>query len=99
MVTNIEITKNKAENPVMTLKRFTRKVQESGIIIKVKANRYANRDFSKLKRKKDKMVKLEGKVKYDHLKKMGKLKVKVWNKRPETPIAPLRAEVKVAAKA
>jgi ribosomal protein S21 len=98
MVTNIEITKNKTENPVMTLKRFTRKVQESGIIIKVKANRYENRAFSKLKMKKDKLVKLQGKVKYEHLKKMGKLKVKVWNKRPETPISAPKVEVKIESK-
>lgn len=85
MAINVEITKNKTENPVMTLKRFTRKIQESGIILKVKGKRYASRDDSKLKRKKDKMVKLAGQSKYETLKKLGKLKVRTYTPRPAAP--------------
>jgi ribosomal protein S21 len=85
MAINVDLTKTKTENGVSFLKRFTRKIQESGIIMKVKGNRYASRDFSKLKRKKDKLIKLEGKGKYENLKKMGKLKVRTYSPRPSAP--------------
>lgn len=100
MAINVDITKNKTENGVSLLKRFTRKIQESGIIMKVKGKRYASRDASKLKRKKDKMIKLEGKGKYEHLKKMGKLKVRTYTPRTQSPVPTTPStETKVEAKA
>lgn len=92
MAINVEITKNKTENGVSMLKRFTRKIQETGIIMKVKGKRYASRDASKLKRKKDKIVKLAGGAKYEHLKKMGKLKVKTYTPRPAAPTTEAKKE-------
>lgn len=100
MAINVDITKGKTENGVAMLKRFTRKIQESGIIMKVKGKRYASRDASKLKRKKDKMIKLEGKDKYENLKKMGKLKVRTFTPRTASPITTTeKPEVKAEAKA
>ena len=47
-MTNIELKKNPHENAMSVIRRFTRKMQESGIIIKVKSERYAQRPASKL---------------------------------------------------
>jgi ribosomal protein S21 len=73
MATNVKILKGKDESPQVLLKKFSRKMIESGVVMKAKKHRFALRDLSKLKRKKDRLVKLEAKDKYDMLKKMGKL--------------------------
>jgi ribosomal protein S21 len=51
MITVIEVKKSANENNVNLVRRFTRKVQESGIIQKVKSKRYNQRSESKLKNK------------------------------------------------
>ncbi|KKR70586.1 MAG: hypothetical protein UU13_C0003G0030 [Candidatus Nomurabacteria bacterium GW2011_GWB1_40_7] len=50
--TVIEIKKNPNENNASVLRRFSRRIQESGIIRKVKSARYNIRKESKLKVKK-----------------------------------------------
>ena len=50
--TVIEVQKNPNENNASILRRFSRRVQESSIIQKVKKNRYNERKESKLKVKK-----------------------------------------------
>ena len=50
--TNVEIKKNTHENGLSVIRRFSRKMQESGIIIKVKGERYSERPLSKLSQKK-----------------------------------------------
>ena len=50
--TVIEVKKNPNENNASVLRRFSRKVQESNIIQKVKGSRYNERKESKIKIKK-----------------------------------------------
>lgn len=50
--TVIEVSKNGNENNASVLRRFSRKIQESNIIQKVKGSRYNKRKESKLKIKK-----------------------------------------------
>ena len=50
--TVIEVKKNPNENNASILRRFSRRIQESGIIRKVKGARYNIREESKLKVKK-----------------------------------------------
>ena len=50
--TVIEVKKNPNENNSSVLRRFSRRIQESGIIRKVKGTRYNLRKESKLKVKK-----------------------------------------------
>ena len=69
----------------MLLKRFQKKMQESGIVPKVKSRKFSSRSMSKLKIKKDKLVNLEAARKYEHLRKMGKLQVKTYSFRKEAP--------------
>lgn len=72
-MTNIEIKKNSNENGASVIRRFSRKMIESGIIIKVKGNRYAQRPGSKIAEKKMKLKKLTRKAEVEKLKKLGKM--------------------------
>jgi len=70
----IEIKKNPNENNAGVLRRFSRKVQESNIIQKVKNNRYNERKESKLKVKKATLKRLDKRVVMEKLRKLGKIK-------------------------
>ncbi len=70
----IEIKKNPNENSASVLRRFSRKVQESGIIQKVKGSRYNERKDSKVKVKKGALKRLSRRVEIEKLRKMGKIR-------------------------
>ncbi len=72
--TVIEIKKNPNENNASILRRFSRKVQESSIIQKVKGKRYNERQESKLKLKKGTLKKLAKRKEIEKLKKLGKMR-------------------------
>ena len=73
MAVNIEVKRGKNENNSSVLKRFTRRVQESGILRTVKGKRYETRTPSSNLRKKNKLVLLEKKTNTQRMIKMGKL--------------------------
>jgi ribosomal protein S21 len=70
---NVEVIKNRNENSVNLIRRFSRKVKGSGTIQAVRSRRYRNRPLSSFKQKQDKLKKLERKEKYERLKKLGKI--------------------------
>ena len=72
MVTTIDIKKNANENNASLLRRFTRRVQESGTIPKMKSLRYSERPKSKLSLKKNALKKLARRNEVEKLKKLGK---------------------------
>ena len=51
MATNVEVTRNGTENPLGLLRRFTKRVQGSGILPRVRGERYYERTLSPYKRK------------------------------------------------
>ena len=71
--TIIEVRKNPNENNASVLRRFSRRIQESGIIHKVKANRYNERNESKLKTKKSALKRLGRRKEIEVLRKLGKI--------------------------
>lgn len=71
--TNVEIKRNGTENAIGVIRRFTRKMQESGIIPKVKGQRYSIRAMSKLAEKNMKIRRLARRVEVERLKKLGKM--------------------------
>ncbi|MBK5215321.1 MAG: 30S ribosomal protein S21 [Candidatus Pacebacteria bacterium] len=73
MITVIEVKKNANESNMNLVRRFTRKVQESGIIQKVKSKRYNKRADSKIKVKVATLKKLGRKKAFDKLYKLGKV--------------------------
>jgi ribosomal protein S21 len=71
--TNVEVKRNANENSANIVRRFQKRVQEAGILPKVRSLRYNQRELSPLKLKNGKMKKLDGQKEYDRLKKLGKL--------------------------
>lgn len=51
MATNVEVTRNGTENPLGLLRRFTKRVQGSGVLPRVRGIRYHARTLSHYKRK------------------------------------------------
>jgi len=70
---NVEVTSNANENNVGVIKRFTKKVQGSGILPKVRSKRYSLRKISPYKRKKNTLSSLKKKAEIMELIKMGKM--------------------------
>lgn len=71
--TNIDLKRNNHENGVSLIRRFTRKMQESGIIPNVKNNRYSTRPISKLAQKNMRLKNLNKRREIERLKKLGKM--------------------------
>ncbi len=71
--TVIEVRKNPNENNASVLRRFSRRIQESGIIRKVKGSRYNVRKESKLKIKKGALKKMSRRKEIEKLRKLGKM--------------------------
>ena len=72
MITVIEVKKNANENNMNLVRRFTRKVQESGIIRKVKSKRYNERAESKVKTKAAALKRIIRRKEQERLLKLGK---------------------------
>ena len=72
--TVIEVKKNNNENNASVLRRFSRRIQESGIIHKVKNSRYNERKESKLKVKKSALKRMGRRKEIEKLSKLGKIK-------------------------
>ena len=70
---NVEVKKNANENVLSFVRRFQKRVQESGILPRVRGIRYNNRPLSDLKSKRAKLKKLANLEKYELAKKMGKV--------------------------
>jgi ribosomal protein S21 len=72
--TVIEVKKNPNENNASLLRRFSRRMQESNIIQKVKGNRYNERTESKLKVKLGTLKKLKRRKEIEKMRKLGKIR-------------------------
>lgn len=70
---NVEVERNSNENNVSVIKRFTRRVQGSGVLMRVRKNRFAERNKSEYVKKKQALKKLARQTKITELIKMGKL--------------------------
>ena len=72
--TVIEVKKNPNESNTSILRRFSRRIQESNIIHKVKGARYNERKESKLKVKKSALKRMGRRKEIEKLRKLGKIK-------------------------
>ncbi len=82
MSVNVEVKKNPNENAVSLIRRFTKRVQGSGVIPRVRSIRWNQRKESTFRKKKSKLVVLARTAEYELLKKMGKLPEKTKGKGP-----------------
>jgi ribosomal protein S21 len=78
MATNIEVSKTGNENNGTLLKRFTKKMQEAGVLPRVRSIRYNERVLSTFKVKKARLKSISRKAEIEKLIKLGK---QVENKR------------------
>ncbi|MDQ5901481.1 MAG: hypothetical protein QG580_196 [Patescibacteria group bacterium] len=70
----IEVTKKQGENSANLMRRFSRKVKDSGLVKKVRSLRYAERKLSKFVLKKNALKRIEKQTEREKLQKLGKIK-------------------------
>jgi len=73
MNVNVEVVKNANENPASLIRRFTKRVQGSGIVRRVRSLRYHSRDVSSYTRKKKTLKKIGRVEEIEKLKKLGRM--------------------------
>jgi ribosomal protein S21 len=69
----IEVKKSENESTIGLIKRFTKKIKESGILSSARYLRFRNRPKSDLRKKKEAIKKDQLKKKIDYLRKLGKI--------------------------
>jgi ribosomal protein S21 len=73
MIINVKVEKQNNENNTSLIRRFTKRVQGSGMLPRAKSLRFRNRPISVAKRKQQTLKKLEKKKEREKLIKLGKL--------------------------
>lgn len=73
MAINIEIEKNSNESNASILRRFTKRVQGSGILPRVRSIRYSGRKLSHYKTKVQRLTSIAKKAEIEELIRMGKM--------------------------
>ena len=73
MATNIEVEKNSSESNASVLRRFTKKVQGSGVLPRVRSIRYSGRKLSHYKTKMKTLENLKRRADRAELIKLGKI--------------------------
>ncbi|MBU3668791.1 MAG: hypothetical protein FGM57_02385 [Candidatus Taylorbacteria bacterium] len=72
---NVNIEKNATESASSVLRRFTKKVQESGVLNRVRSIKYTERNLSFYKKKKAALEKIRRQKERETMIKLGKLAV------------------------
>jgi ribosomal protein S21 len=73
MATNVAVDKTGTENNVALIRRFTRRVQESGIVKRVRSIRYEERARSHYVKKKKALEVISRRAEREKLLKLGKI--------------------------
>ena len=71
----IEVSREQNESNSSVLRRFSKKVQGSGIVKRLKGMRFSERALSSYKKKKSALKRLTRRNEYERLKKLGKIDV------------------------
>ena len=74
MLTNVEVSRDGDENNVNVLRRFTKRVQGSGVLARVRSVRFFVRTPSKYKRKTHALKRIARRGAWEELAKLGKAK-------------------------
>lgn len=73
MATNVEVVKNGNDNNLGLIRKFTKRVQNSGILSRLRGRRYSSRKLSEYVKKKKTLKKLAERARIRDLIKMGKM--------------------------
>ena len=76
----IEAQKKEKENPQSLVRRFSKKVKMSGVLIRARKSRFRERPKSKQMKKLSALRREELRKKYETMEKMGKIKKKRWER-------------------
>jgi hypothetical protein len=76
----LEVKRKEKENAQSLVRRFTQRMQKSGILVKARKNRYRKDEKSVPMQKKEALRKIELKKQYEKLKKLGKTEKKQGRK-------------------
>lgn len=88
----VEVTKTGTENVLSTIRKFTRRVQGTGLIKSVRKNRYYARDVSKSVQKKSALKRIKRRDEFQQLLKEGKVVEQVRRGRSSAPAAPATSQ-------
>ncbi len=81
MTVNVEVEKQNNENNTSLIRRFTKRVQGSGILPRVKSTRFREREPSKFKEKQQTLKRLEKRKERERLVKLGKIPDRQYGRR------------------
>lgn len=81
MATNVGVKKNNQESTANLIRRFTKRMQNSGVIPRLRKERYFTREKSSMVNRTRKLVKLDSKGKYELMVKLGKIQETYKRKR------------------
>lgn len=81
MTTNVQVEKNQNESSANVIRRFTKRMQNSGVIPRIRKSRYYTRVKSDQVRKESKLKKLEKKAFYTKQLKLGKIQERQTGRR------------------
>ncbi|MFT5037232.1 MAG: ribosomal protein S21 [Candidatus Azotimanducaceae bacterium] len=73
MALNVQVEKNQNESSANVIRRFTKRMQNAGIVRKIRGIRYHARTKSKNVQKETRLKKLGRKDEYEKLHKLGKI--------------------------
>ncbi len=73
MAINVEVSKNGNDNNLALIRKFTKRVQGSGILSRLRGRRYSERKISEYVKKKKTLKRIDKKSKIRELIKMGKM--------------------------
>jgi len=73
MTINVEVDKSGGENSANVLRKFTRRMQGTGIVRMLRGRRYYSRNLSEAVKKKQALRRIDKQEKYDQLLKEGKV--------------------------
>ena len=77
-----EVKKQGNESAAALIRRFTKRVQSTQALVKVREERYFTRKMSKLKQKRRALVGMDKRTTYERLKKLGKIPERVEGNGP-----------------
>lgn len=78
MAKNVEVVRNSNESTANLIRRFTKRVQGSGIVQRVRGGRFSERVKSRNVQRVKRLKKLEKKEAYDLQVKLGKVQESRW---------------------
>lgn len=70
---NAEVTRNQSESTGSIIRRFTKKTQSAGIVMRARSLRYRSRPLSRIVKKKSALKRIVRRKEYEVLAKLGKL--------------------------